>query len=268
MRSVSSRPGVLAHRVDAVDQLVDAALAGQLVVDRGVERDRDAGVAGDRPALLAGPLDEHLVRAELVAERRGSGRRRAPRTRRPGERPGRRRAPCRASARARAGAASRAARRRRARTRPSFTRSSSAISSACAAASGAPSTTIRRSGCRSLRPDAERAWWPSATTLRSSATSASRRRPAARASGQPARKTELGAPSTTSATSACQRCSARNGITGAITRTPWTSPNQSVRRAVSSPSQKRRRERRMYQFERSSTYASKARVTSTVSQRS
>ena len=59
-------PGVLAHRVDPVDQLVDAALERQLVVDRGVERDGDAVVAGDRPALLAGPLDEHLVRAELV----------------------------------------------------------------------------------------------------------------------------------------------------------------------------------------------------------
>ena len=62
----------------------------------------------------------------------------------------------------------------------------------------------------------------------------------------------------------CQRCSARNGMTGAITRSPWTSPNQSVLSAVSSPSQKRRRERRMYQFERSSTNESKARMTSTV----
>ncbi len=62
-------PGVLAHRVDAVDELVDPALERQLVVDRGLERHRDPVGPGNRPALLAGPLDEHLVRAELVPGR-------------------------------------------------------------------------------------------------------------------------------------------------------------------------------------------------------
>jgi hypothetical protein len=55
-------------------------------------------------------------------------------------------------------------------------------------------------------------------------------------------------------------------MSGATTRSPWTSAYQSVRSAAGSPSQKRRRERRMYQFETSSTKASYARTTSTVSQ--
>ena len=53
-----------------------------------------------------------------------------------------------------------------------------------------------------------------------------------------------------------QRCSARNGITGAIPRMPWTRACHSPS-AASSPSQKRRRERRIYQLETSSTNASK-----------
>ena len=45
-----------------------------------------------------------------------------------------------------------------------------------------------------------------------------RRRRAVASPGQPARKTESGASWHGSRTSTCQRCSARNGITGAITR--------------------------------------------------
>ena len=46
---------------------------------------------------------------------------------------------------------------------------------------------------------------------------------------------------------------------GATARSAWTSAYQSVaERRVVDPSQKRRRERRMYQFERSSTNASNA----------
>jgi hypothetical protein len=45
-------------------------------------------------------------------------------------------------------------------------------------------------------------------------------------------------------------------MTGAITCNARVSESQSTRSAVASPSQKRRRERRMYQFERSSTYCS------------
>ena len=57
----------------------------------------------------------------------------------------------------------------------------------------------------------------------------------------------------------------RNGITGEMTRSDWTSAYQSVASASSSSFQNRRRERRMYQFERSSTNASNARITFTVS---
>ena len=51
---------------------------------------------------------------------------------------------------------------------------------------------------------------------------------------------------------------------GETARSPSTSALNSVRSAASSPSQKRRRERRMYQLDRSSTNASKARSTFTV----
>ena len=61
-----------------------------------------------------------------------------------------------------------------------------------------------------------------------------RLRPASSASGQPARCTESGAPSQAPATRFRHRSSARNGITGAITRRPWTSAYQSVRNAASS----------------------------------
>ena len=59
------------------------------------------------------------------------------------------------------------------------------------------------------------------------------RRPRPR-SGQPARCTESGAPSQAPATRFRQSSSARNGITGAITRSPWTSAYQSVLNAASS----------------------------------
>ena len=60
--------GVAAHRVDAVDELADAALTDELVVERRVERDRERAVLGDREALDGGALAvEHLVGAELLA---------------------------------------------------------------------------------------------------------------------------------------------------------------------------------------------------------
>ena len=61
-----------------------------------------------------------------------------------------------------------------------------------------------------------------------------------------------------------QRKSARNGITGAITCTERTSACHSVHNATSSPSQNRRRERRMYQFDRSSTNDSNDRISAGV----
>ena len=111
-----------------------------------------------------------------------------------------------------------------------------------------------------LVPEAARAWRPSSTTRRTAAISSSSSWRGSPGSGQSARCTDSGPSSTRTR----QRWSARNGITGAITRRAWTSDHQSVSSAAASPSQKRRRERRMYQFERSSTYASKADVTAGV----
>src|SRR5919201_6671896 len=59
--------GVLAQRVDAVDQVAGAALQLELLVQGEVERDREAVLAGDGPAFLAVTLDQHLVGAEVVA---------------------------------------------------------------------------------------------------------------------------------------------------------------------------------------------------------
>ncbi len=49
-----------------MDELVDPALPEQLVVEGRVERHGDAVGRGDRPALARRPLDEDLVRGELV----------------------------------------------------------------------------------------------------------------------------------------------------------------------------------------------------------
>ncbi len=133
---------LLAHDVELVDEVVDAALGAQLVVELDVERDADAVVLGDRPALEVHRLAaDDVVGAELLArdeqaaavERRRTSPAfsaartagsflpsRGPRTRRFG----------RISARA-TGPSSNAT---------SLTRSSSAISSACDADSGAPRT--------------------------------------------------------------------------------------------------------------------------------
>ena len=59
--------GLAAHRVHLVDQVEHASLEAQLVVEARVERDGEAVVRRDRPALPADPLDEHLVGPEHVA---------------------------------------------------------------------------------------------------------------------------------------------------------------------------------------------------------
>ena len=78
-RSVSGRrerdaigqrePRFLPHGVDPVDEVVDPALAPELVVQPRVERDRHAVGGRDRPAFLATPLDQHLLRAQVVPRR-------------------------------------------------------------------------------------------------------------------------------------------------------------------------------------------------------
>ena len=95
---------------------------------------------------------------------------------------------------------------------------------------------MRRSGWRSFIPLAERAWRPSSTTRRTSATSSTSAESHSARSGQPARWTESGAPSA-DAVRFRHRCSARNGITGAITRTAWTSAYQSAANAAGSSSE-------------------------------
>ena len=59
--------GVLAQRVDGVNEVVHAAATKQFLVEMEVERDRHAVGAGDRPAFLPVPLDEHLVTRQIVA---------------------------------------------------------------------------------------------------------------------------------------------------------------------------------------------------------
>ena len=59
-------PRLLAHRVGRVDELVDAALALELVVDHGGQRDRDAVRGSDGEAFLPVAFNEHVGRAELV----------------------------------------------------------------------------------------------------------------------------------------------------------------------------------------------------------
>jgi hypothetical protein len=118
----------------------------------------------------------------------------------------------------------------------SFTRSSSAISAVWLAAAPAPRTYTRRSGWRSFTPASPRALRPTCTTRRTAAISSSTARSSSssRRCGQPARKTDSGAPSHGSKTSDCQRYSVMNGMIGAITRSACTSAVHSTRKAASS----------------------------------
>src|SRR5437868_2736931 len=58
---------LLAQRVHLSDQVVDTALEAQLVVEPRVEGDGQAVRRGDREALAAAALDQHVARVELVA---------------------------------------------------------------------------------------------------------------------------------------------------------------------------------------------------------
>ena len=138
-----------------------------------------------------------------------------------------------------------------------------------------PESLIRTvgSGCRTRMPDAERAACPSATTRRvrsTAASSASSRRPPG-GLGKSARCTESGASWSTPATRFSQIASATCGTNGASRRVKVASTSYSVADAAalsvsSSPFQNRRRLRRTYQFDRSSTKASMARVARCASQ--
>ena len=67
MRSVISRPESLRSTLTSWTRSSRLRLEQQLVVERRVERDGDAVLGRDRPAVAADPLDEHLVRLEHVA---------------------------------------------------------------------------------------------------------------------------------------------------------------------------------------------------------
>ncbi len=66
IRSVTSRPGVLAGVLDRVDDLAREALAPQLVVELERERDRAAGLGLDLVALERLHHQRHVVGLEVV----------------------------------------------------------------------------------------------------------------------------------------------------------------------------------------------------------
>ncbi len=140
----------------------------------------------------------------------------------------------------------------------SITLSSSATSATRSRGSVAQpgaATSARASGCR-VRTFADvRADRPSSTSRRTRsicATSASSRASSSTV-GHSARCTESAASASPGATARAHTSSVTNGVNGAISRVRPSSTSCSVARAAGSPSQKRRRERRTYQFERSST---------------
>ena len=139
---------VLAEPLDRVDQVVTRPSSSSSGSRRGVERDRQAVVLGQRPALGRGPFDEDLLSASSCPSTDTPARRAAARSDRRRAPAGRSEAPSRASARAAVGSAWRAPTRPRSgRTRPPSRGARRAISSTCASAPApAPSTTSRRSG--------------------------------------------------------------------------------------------------------------------------
>ena len=66
MRSVIARPLSRRSTFTSCTRSSRLRLEHQLVVERRLERDRDAGVARDRPAFAADVLDQHLLGLEHV----------------------------------------------------------------------------------------------------------------------------------------------------------------------------------------------------------
>ena len=97
-----------------------------------------------------------------------------------------------------------------------------------------PATTSRRSGWRSFRPEVERARRPRSTTRRTSAISSSSARVRLRAPPASRRGRPTPARPRTLAHEVLPEVLGRNGITGATTRSACTSAYQSVRNAASS----------------------------------
>ena len=114
--------------------------------------------------------------------------------------------------------------------------------------------SARCKGWRIFTPDSARAALPNSTIRRVSATFAESVASIADflAMGKSARCTECGAFSSTGAINSCQTCSVINGTMGASSKVSVRSASCNVANALGSPSQKRRRERLTYQFDRSS----------------
>ena len=121
--------------------------------------------------------------------------------------------------------------------------------------------SARPKGWRILIPDSARVARPSSTMRRVSATCepSSVLIAEACATGQLVKCTESAADGSVGRTSSCQTCSVINGTRGASSFVSVTKHSCKVPRAAVSPSQKRRRERRTYQFDRSSIKRASAR---------
>ncbi len=113
----------------------------------------------------------------------------------------------------------------------------------------------RRSGWRVFTFASDRAERPSSTSrrVRFIALPNDWSIAASSTSGQSDRCTEAGAPGTAATTRSCQTRSEMNGASGAISRVTTSRVSCRVWSAPGSPSQNRRRDRRTYQLDRSST---------------
>ena len=232
--------------------------SAQLVVERRVERDREptpsaATAQPSRPRrststssgaeLVAGHAEAAV--AELLELARARARR------------ARRRAPCRASARAPGGSASRCS--SVASTAPELDLLHAQLLGDLVrrgrAHAARPATTSRRSGWRSLIPAPRRA--PGGRARRRGAPPRPPPRALVALAAAPASR--RGRPSRARRRSAAPARGSRRGTASRARppAPPGRARRQSVQSAPRSPFQKRRRERRMYQFERSSTNASK-----------
>ena len=131
----------------------------------------------------------------------------------------------------------------------------SARSASSSRASAVVGISARRSGWRVFTLASARAERPSSTIRRVSAIawlSPALTRESS-TPGHSARCTEAGASGTTVTTRSCHTRSVTKGTSGAISRQSTSMVSCSVHRAPGSPLQNRRRERRTYQFDRSST---------------
>ena len=143
------------------------------------------------------------------------------------------------------------------------TLSSSAICSFISGGSCAqPDAAInaRWRGWRTFTPDSARAARPSSTIRRVCATCAESARSIAEfcAMGKSARCTEAGACGSTGQISSCHTCSEIKGTMGASKSVSVRNDSCNVASALGSPSQKRRRERRTYQLDKSSINVARA----------